>query len=50
MKLFETLAEDNGAPKSVAQLAAPCNADPLLVCEYPSEELAHGEPIDPSNR
>lgn len=38
MKLFETLAEGNGAPKTVAQLAAPCNVDPLLVCEYASEE------------
>lgn len=33
LKLYETLVEDNGAPKSVVQLAAPCNAEPLLVCE-----------------
>ena len=31
LKLFDTLAADNGHPKSVAELAAPCNASPKLV-------------------
>jgi hypothetical protein len=44
MKLFETLAEDNGAPKTVAQLAAPCRGDPLLVGEFLSS--GQGNPLN----
>jgi hypothetical protein len=37
LQLYETLAKDDGTPKSVAQLAAPRNAEPELVCKssYP---------------
>jgi hypothetical protein len=31
LDIFKTLSEDGEAPKSSAQLAAPKNADPLLV-------------------
>ena len=31
LKLFDTLAADNGRPKSVTELAAPADASPKLV-------------------